>query len=256
MVRKTRSDKKDTICKRCSHECSTPQKLCEHLKRKNPYKPLQKQKEVAFIQMPIQVPIQKTNQQAIQASKIKAQIKSSNVNMSNKEKSHVIIPTLVPELESEKKAPILGIDYITEEEAKNWINPNNQKSKEHYRFWRARLLRRGKELGLGDHDMPENLHECQTLCHDLEQHDPEAVRLPTLKELESEGDTGPKNLINKEFKRLEEIKGHKKSEKDLEFKEQEELGTAVKRRVIVVHHANVLKSYPDNGSDIQKMLES
>ncbi|CAB5191014.1 hypothetical protein RhiirA5_427723 [Rhizophagus irregularis] len=104
--------------------------------------------------------------------------------------------------------------------------------------------------------MPENLHECQTLCHDLEQHDSEAVHLPTLKELESEGDTGPKNLINKEFKRLKEIKGHKKSEKDLEFKEQEELGTAVKRRVIVVHHANILKSYPDNGSDIQKMLES
>jgi len=57
MVRKTRSDKKDTICKRCGHECSTPQKLREHLKRKNLCKPLQKQKEVASIQTPIQVPI-------------------------------------------------------------------------------------------------------------------------------------------------------------------------------------------------------
>ena len=115
MVRKTRSDKKDTICKRCGHECSTPQKLREHLKRKNPCKPLQKQKEVAFIQ------------QAIQPSKIKVQIESSNVNISNKEKPHVVIPTPVPELESKKESPVLGVDYITEEEAKNWVNPNARK---------------------------------------------------------------------------------------------------------------------------------
>ena len=115
MVRKTRSNKKDTICKRCGHECSTPQKLREHLKRKNPCKPLQKQKEVAFIQ----VPIQKANLQAIQASVIKAQVESSSVNMSNKKKSHVVIPTLVSELEFEKEAPVLGVDYITEEKAKN-----------------------------------------------------------------------------------------------------------------------------------------
>src|SRR3954463_5301860 len=98
MVRKTRTDKKDTICKRCGHECSTPQKLREHLKRKNPCKPLQKQKEVASIQAPIQVSIQKAIQQA----------ESSSVNMSNKKKLHVVIST-----------PVLGIDYITEEEAKN-----------------------------------------------------------------------------------------------------------------------------------------
>ena len=49
-----------------------PQKLREHLKRKNPCKLLQKQKEVASIQTPIQVPIQKVNQQATQASEIKA----------------------------------------------------------------------------------------------------------------------------------------------------------------------------------------
>ncbi len=65
------------------------------------------------------MPIQKANQQAIQASEIKAQVESSSVNMSNKEKSHVIILTLVPKLESEKKALVLGVDYITEEEAKN-----------------------------------------------------------------------------------------------------------------------------------------
>ncbi|CAG8696010.1 6610_t:CDS:2, partial [Gigaspora rosea] len=32
--------------------------------------------------------------------------------------------------------------------------------------------------------------------------------------------------------------------------------TAVKRRAIAVHRAKVPKSYPDNGSDIRKMLES
>ena len=137
MVRKTRSDKKSTICKRCSHECSTPQKLREHLKRKNLYKPLQKQKEVASIQTPIQVPTQKANQQAIQTFEIKAKLESFSVNMSNKEKSQIVIPTPipeselqmvtstpVPEIESQKEAPVLGRDYITKEKAKNWINPN------------------------------------------------------------------------------------------------------------------------------------
>jgi hypothetical protein len=142
MVRKTRSDKKDTICKRCGHECSTPQKLREHLKRKNPCKPLQKQKEVASIQMPIQVPIQKANQHAIQASEIKAQVESSSVNISNKEKPYVVLPTPVPELEPEKEAPVLGIDYITEEEAKNWISLNARKPRERIKIWGAKLQKR------------------------------------------------------------------------------------------------------------------
>ena len=128
MVRKTRSDKKDTICKHCGHECSTPQKLREHLKQKNLCKPLQKQKEVASIQTPIQVPIQKVNQQA----------ESSSINMSNKEKPHVVIPTSV----LEKEAPVLGIDYITEEEVKNWISPNARKPRERIKTWGARLQKR------------------------------------------------------------------------------------------------------------------
>ena len=75
----------------------------------NPCKPLQKQKEVVSIQTPIQVPIQKANLQVIQAPKIKAQVESFSVNMSNKEKPYMVIPTLIPELESEKEAPVLGI---------------------------------------------------------------------------------------------------------------------------------------------------
>src|SRR6266496_6334344 len=58
MVRKSRSDKKNTICKRCGHECSTPQKLREHLKRKNLCKPLQNQRDItSSIQEPVQIPI-------------------------------------------------------------------------------------------------------------------------------------------------------------------------------------------------------
>ncbi|CAB4418401.1 unnamed protein product [Rhizophagus irregularis] len=178
MVRKTKSDKKDTICKRCGHKCLTPQKLREHLKRKNPCKSLQKQKEVASIQTPIQVPIQKANQQA----------ESSSINTSNKEKPHVVIPTPVPE----KKAPILGVDYITEEETKNWISPNARKSRERIKTWGARL--------------------------------------------------------QKQFERLEEITDEQ--ERDQEFREQEELGTALKRRAIAVHRAKVSRSHPDNGSNI------
>ncbi|CAB4414109.1 unnamed protein product [Rhizophagus irregularis] len=233
MVRKTRSDKKDTICKRCGHKCSTSQKLREHLKRKNSCKPLRKQKKVAYtIQTPIQVPIQKANQQAIQASEIKVQVKSSSVNMSNKKKPHVVIPTLVPELGPEKKVP------------------------------GARLQKCWKELDLGVEPYEANdLDGCKTLFHNLELNDPEAVRPLTLKELESEGSSGLKtqsfrkgnkykNLINKEFECLEEIKGHKRSEKDLKFKEQEESEIAVKRKAIAVYHAKVPKSHPDNGNDI------
>ena len=75
------------------------------------------------------MPIQKANLQAIQASK--AQVESSSV-----------VPTPVPELESEKEALVLGNDYITEEEAKKWVNSNARKPGEHFRTWRARLIRK------------------------------------------------------------------------------------------------------------------
>ncbi|GBC53359.2 hypothetical protein GLOIN_2v1776656 [Rhizophagus irregularis DAOM 181602=DAOM 197198] len=151
------------------------------------------------------------NQQVIQASEIKAQVESFSVNMSNKKRPHVVIPTLVPELEPEKEVPILSVNYITEEEAKNWDNL----------------------VGIEPYKA-NDLDGCKTLFHDLELNDPEAICLLTLKELESEGSSKPKtqsfrksnkskNLINKEFERLEEIKGHEKFKKDLEFKEQEEL---------------------------------
>ncbi len=79
----------------------------------------------------------------------------------------MIIPNLVPKTESQRDAPVFGRDYITEEETKNWVNPNTRKPKEHVRSWGSRLQKRWKELNLGDHDIPVNLDECQTFCHDL-----------------------------------------------------------------------------------------
>ncbi|RGB22784.1 hypothetical protein C1646_775554 [Rhizophagus diaphanus] len=142
--------------------------------------------------------------------------------MSNKEKSHMVIPILIPELEPEKKTP------------NTWYQLHHR--------------REGKELD------QSNLES--ELRHGEQDY----------KNSESEGSPGPKiqsfrkgnkskNLINKEFEHLKEIKRHKKSEKNLEFRKQEELET-IKRRAIAVHHAKVPKSHLNNGSDIQKMLES
>src|SRR5215469_3534702 len=68
MVRKARSDKKGTTCPCCGHKCSTPQKLREHLKRKNPCKSLQEWKNVAFTKVPIQASIQEFKQHPIRES--------------------------------------------------------------------------------------------------------------------------------------------------------------------------------------------
>ncbi|CAG8602081.1 8508_t:CDS:2, partial [Racocetra fulgida] len=119
------------------------------------------------------------------------------------------------------------------------------------------------ELGLDvEPFLPNDLDSCQTLFHDLEQYDEDTIRPFTKEKLdkyekisEPEASPGPrmqffrkdnksKNLINEEFSHLEEITD--KQKRDLEFREQEELGTALKRRAIVVHCAKVFRSYPDN----------
>ncbi|PKC67242.1 hypothetical protein RhiirA1_393855 [Rhizophagus irregularis] len=237
IVRKTRNDKKDTICKRCGHECSTPQKL--HTK---------------------------DNEQR------KKQDKGKN---RRREKPKEVIPT--SETSSRKEDTYKGKQFISQEEADRWVNPNAQKPGEHYKLWGARLHKRWvQDLGLGDCKRPENLNDCKLLCHDLDQYDPKAHRLSTKKELEEdekwfgqepqvpeadpEAGPGPVTQMHREkannekFRRLGEITDEQ--ERDLEFREQDDLGTAVKRRAIAVHRAKVPRSHPDNGSDIQKMLES
>ncbi|CAG8572094.1 12637_t:CDS:2 [Racocetra fulgida] len=120
--------------------------------------------------------------------------------------------------------------------------------------------------------LPNDLDSYQTLFHDLEQYDEDAVRPPTKEELDKyekmsepeasfglrtqffRKDNKSKNLINEEFSRLGEITD--KQKRDLEFREQKNLGTALKRRAIAVHRAKVFRSYPNNRSDIRKFLES
>ncbi|CAG8767968.1 36388_t:CDS:2, partial [Gigaspora margarita] len=196
MIRKTKSNKKNTTYDYCKRTLANPNKLREHLKRKNLCKH------------------QTINQEAIQVS-----------NQTTK---------LAPE--ALLISPVLS---------------NNEKNKHDQR---EKLVKRWKELGLGIKPfLSNNLDSCQTLFHDLEQYDKDAVR-PSTKEklnkyekmLEPEASPEPrtqfikkdnksKNLINEEF--------------NLEFREQEELGTVLKSRAIVVHHAKVLGFHSDNGND-------
>ncbi|GBB96466.1 hypothetical protein RclHR1_27600001 [Rhizophagus clarus] len=346
MGRKTRSDKKDTTCKRCGKVCVNPNKLREHLRRKNPCKPktdtpiqapvqevnqeVNQQPVQEAIQEPLQIPTREVNQnpvqEAIQDSSKDIPFKNPNIEWNyqdikrklgtykNLQQETCCRPEefdrkrFYLEMKKECDLPYTGITtskwssflysaiqylrrgfdrerggYIdakgvvaeirkeifperlttsdTElsnqapkipEKAVRFINPNNRKPGEHFRKWGARLLKRWKELELGDRDRPENLHECNLLNHDLEQLDPEASRPPTKEEYEEYCRQEKAN--NEEFKRLGGIT--EEQERDIEFREQEELGTALKKRAIAVHRAKVPQSHPDNGSDIRKMLES
>src|SRR3954469_8172177 len=79
MVRKSRSDKKDTTCKRCGKVCVNPNKLREHLRRKNPCRPRTDNQEAIQepIQVPIQMSIQVSIQTPVQASPIQVPIQAS-----------------------------------------------------------------------------------------------------------------------------------------------------------------------------------
>ncbi|GET02649.1 hypothetical protein GLOIN_2v1786825 [Rhizophagus clarus] len=305
MGRKTRSDKKDTTCKRCGKVCVNPNKL-------------------QAIQESLQIPTQEVNQnpvqEAIQDSSKDIPFKNPNIKWNyqdikrklgtykNLQQETCCRPEefdrkrFYLEMKKECDLPYTGITtskwssflysaiqylrrgfdrerggYIdakgvvaeirkeifperlttsdTElpnqaskipEKAVRFINPNNRKPGEHFRKWGARLLKRWKELELGDRDRPENLHECNLLNHDFEQLDPEASRPPTKEEYEEYCRQEKAN--NEEFKRLRGIT--EEQERDIEFREQEELGTALKKRAIAVHCAKVPQSHPDNGSDI------
>src|SRR5271154_7570981 len=84
-------------------------------------------------------------------------------------------------------------EFISQEEADSWANPNERKPGKHFKTWGARLLKRWNDLDLGEKDRSENLRECGLLCHDLEQYDPKATRLPTKEELEEDEKRSGKN---------------------------------------------------------------
>ncbi|CAG8516861.1 13943_t:CDS:1 [Racocetra persica] len=132
---------------------------------------------------------------------------------------------------------------------------------------RKKVSKKIKKLGLDVEPFLSNdLDSCQTLFHDLKQYDEDAVRPPTKEKLDKykkiselkaspeprtqffRKDNKSKNLINEEFSCFEEITD--KQKRDLEFREQEELDIALKRRAIAVYHAKVFGSYSDNKSYI------
>ena len=57
------------------------------------------------------------------------------------------------------------------------------------------MVQRWKELDLGNYNIPVSLDECLTLCHDLEQYDPDAVYPSILKELEANPFTQIKDQV-------------------------------------------------------------
>src|SRR3989337_3700161 len=100
-----RKDKKNRTCVSCGKSVATPQKLRQHYRSpKNNCNPQNVRHLASTLEVQTQEPTLKPE----------------------------VIQTPVSELESQKKAPILGDEYITEEEAKNWINPNARKPCEHY----------------------------------------------------------------------------------------------------------------------------
>ncbi|CAG8849791.1 14452_t:CDS:2, partial [Gigaspora margarita] len=108
-------------------------------------------------------------------------------------------------------------------------------------IWGTRLQRRWKELGLDDCLRISNLSNCKLLCYNFEQYNSEADRPLTKKKYKKEG-------ILKKYSTI--IVGSPKKdsepEENLEFRKQKEIGTAVKRRAIAIHHTKVLQSHLDN----------
>ena len=141
MVRKSRSDKKDTTCKRCGKDLATPQKFREHLKRKNPCKPLQAQKDVASsIQVPIQAPIQEAKKRVV--AEIRKEIFPERLIEATSDTELPDQAPIIPATTLKVPEDITPKPYITQEEADRFVNPNNRKPGEHFRKWGARLLGR------------------------------------------------------------------------------------------------------------------
>src|SRR3990170_8925552 len=193
-----RSDKKNTACDCCGYKFTRPAKLRQHYQSKknqcNPPPEISSQKggrkkaNIPRPRSPSPAPVIHTRGRDRRKEKSQTVIPIPNPEP----EPQIIIPQPVPESESQKSELVEGQDYITEEEAKNWVNPNARKSGEHYKTWGKRLVQKWKELDLGDHDMPVNLDDCLTLYHDLEQYDSDAVRPPTLKELKKYSKLSPR----------------------------------------------------------------
>src|SRR5436190_23681418 len=126
-----RSDKKNRECISCRKAFSTPQKLRQHYKsNKNQCSlPLENntQRNVPRPRSPSPAPIDHIRGRDRRKEKPKV--------VNPIPDPQLVIQTPVPETESQRGAPVLGRAYITEEEAKNWVNPNARKPRERVRSW-------------------------------------------------------------------------------------------------------------------------
>src|SRR5271170_7398693 len=106
------------------------------------------------------------------SQKITPKVQASEPQMQASPPQPEALPALIhePELQMQAPAPeaIGRKEFISQEEADRWVNPNERKPGEHFRTWGTRLLKRWKDLDLGEKDRPKNLRECGLLCHDLE----------------------------------------------------------------------------------------
>ncbi|CAG8543823.1 5165_t:CDS:2, partial [Acaulospora morrowiae] len=218
LVPMVRKDKKNRTCNRCGKTVATPQKLREHLERKNPCRPINQIPEI----------VSETRQ----------------VTEVNNYDTHQTLPVA-----SNSKSEIKGLnDRLPGETVWKWAECKSLYDE---------LLQMDDEA-YDDIEPIERMKEEQEFFGEVEDETNRQVENKPTKNQQSKNLTKPssnkdESLINKEFERLSMITGD--NERDIIFREQN-MGPALKRRVVAVHNAKVSRYHPDNGSDIRKILES
>nr|CAG8681746.1 12941_t:CDS:1 [Entrophospora candida] len=243
--------KKNRTCERCGYTCATPQKLREHLKRKNPCRP----------QAPIAEPEIITNSANMQGiepipyknlndrnpgetvkqwgSRLRKRIKYLSLKDRDQPKNLAECKALYDEL--------LQMD----DEAYDYIEPTKLTKEEEEFFGEPEI-----EVGSKSHCSAIEGQVSQPVRHEVSRStESQVIDSPRPKGslLCNKGSKTAIDQTNEEFERLSMITGD--YEKNLVFREQQ-LGPALKRRAVAVHNAKVPRYHPDNGSDIRKILES
>ena len=187
MVRK---DKKNRICECCGKTLATPQKLHQHYSStKNQCSlPSENNNNQRRVNSPkVTRPIRPKSPRSRSPSPVPAPVAHAKGKDRRREKPHVVTSTPTSEPEPIPKSSQIQPpnmverqdahrqdaqeepqmvtpttvhkpepqqqntqDYITEEEAKSWVDPNARKPRESLKSWGARLQKRWKELDLGD----------------------------------------------------------------------------------------------------------
>nr|CAG8657038.1 10337_t:CDS:1 [Entrophospora candida] len=219
--------KKNRTCERCGYTCATPQKLREHLKRKNPCRPQN------F--MPVQAPMAKPE---IIPTNTEPLVKNLNDRKPGE---------TVKQWGSRLRKRYKEVTYDNYDQPKNLA--------ECKRLYND-LMQADPEAFIPQKPLDEPAHspEEDNFFSDPEI-DHETGPGPQTQSKSAKNMSQRVNApdIDEEFQRLSNITGD--HEENLVFREQQ-LGPALKRRAVAVHKANAPRYHPDNGSDIRKMLES